>query len=86
MHVFNLPCLTTYKSLLSCKNSPLCVQWYQSQTAFKRASTNFEEGKILNDYLALGLVKATKPPVFGFRGDVGKDISPMVTGSLSDPH
>lgn len=75
-----------YRYPLSCKNSPLCVQWYQSQTELKKASTNFEEGKTLNSYLGLGLVKATKPPVFGFSDDVGKDVSPMVTGSLSDPH
>lgn len=49
---------------------------------------NFEEGEILNNCLALGLVmvEATEPPMFGLIDDVGKEISPVVSRSFSDPH
>lgn len=49
---------------------------------------HFEEEKILNNCLALGLVmvEATKPPMFRFIDDVRKEISPVVRRSFSDPH
>lgn len=48
---------------------------------------NFEEGRTLNSCLALGLVmvKATRPPMFGFIDDARKEISPIVARYFSDP-
>lgn len=79
MYGFNLPCLARN---LSSAATVLCSVFNSI-----RAKLNFEDEKVLNNCLALGLVLAetTQPPMFGFIDDVGKEISPVVSRSFSDP-